>query len=917
MPSAKARDEVPAPIAIGRLIASGRLKDAVAKAKTYHSESPSLQSETLLVDTYFARIDAFGPEMAREAMALVELVEARYPSAQARLPELRAKLEARSGLFDELLAPLAASDASPETIHRIEAAIGSEVSDLAALARCARLPADHPLRVAASSAWEAFCAVTRGPVEDEALALPEISRRSPLAPWKHLIRAIACFYVRDDEGCEKFARAIDPASAPARIVAALRALLRSNVADQNASDAGPLLSQIGGDDTALRRALHELDQALASGKQRKCLKAIRETLRQCENTRPDLVAELRQHIFARGFVSDIPIERVRAALGHPSLHNASQWRLVARALEPEDTALACAFWNEFRRHAIHDKWFLEGGLEEAALYLHMASLLLRMDRDSREDLTELFVRDFMGCEHFYEDQPESVRAAASLTTPPDAYFVEPEKLFERAARCDPHPETFRRWLDWAQEEPGWKAAEKASLSWHQARPQDTRPLLELMQACEKRSALKKAMGFLEKAEQVDRVNPEVRRARLRLVTATAVRHFEKRKLALAMKDIEQLDGLPETRNGDRRALAPAFRWVSSSIKEDGCAAEFHDQTALLLDSKLAASVVLLGVARACRLPDYKVAALENEPPRSKAGSLVKAVARAVALGEDAGIPMEYPAGWKKGLLSDLESAGPELDAPELRTLARTALSCKQLEVAYVASGLGLSRGEPHTARFLLLRARSLPVVQDERFVGCLRAASALARRHRDMELVAEVVETGRLEARARYAGYWDATFDNEGKEMSREETAAIVHLEIEERDYPDAKRTPLDLGPFCDCPQCRGPGEAVDDAQYELFDDGSEDLDEDMEATLLDTLEMLPKVEAPASEMLEMFLELLRKEAPPGSPVPTREELRKQSPETVATLEETLQGYFDGPEPEEGPKRKRGPKKKRRKRRKP
>ena len=871
-------------------------------AKTYHTESASLQSETLLVDAYFARVDAFGPEMAREAMALVELVEARYPSAQPRLPEVRAKLEARFGLFDELLAPLAASDPSPETIRRIEAAIGSEVSDLAALARCARLPADHPLRVAASSACEAFRAVTRGPVADDALTLPEISRRSPLAPWKYLIRAIACFHVRDDEACEKFTRAIDPASAPARIVAPLRALLRSHVADQKASDVGTLVSQVGGNSTALRQALHGLDQALAGGKHRKCLKAIRETLRQCEKTRPELVAELRQHIFVRSFVTNLPIESVRAALGGPSVHNASQWRLMARALEPEDAILACAFWDEFRRHAIHEKWFSEGGLEEAALYLRMASLLLRMDRDSREDLAELFARDFVGCDGFYEDQPESVRAAASLTTPPDAYFVEPEKLFERAARCDPHPETFRRWLDGAQEEPGWKAAEKAALSWHQARPQDTTPLLELMQACEKRNALKKAMGFLEKAEQVDRVNPEVRRARLRLATATVVRHFEKRQLGLAMKDIEQLDDLPQTRSGDRRALVPAFQWVSCSMKEDGCAADFHDQTALLLDSKPAASVVLLGVARACRLPDYKLAALEKEPPRNKAGSLVRAVARAVALGEDAGIHMKYPAAWEKGLLSDLESAGPELDAPELGTLATTALSCKQLEVAYMASGLGLSRGEPHTARFLLLRARSLPVVQDERFVGCLRAAIELARRQRDMELVAEVVETGRLEARARYVAYSDATFDNEFQEMSREETAAIIHLEIKEREYPDAKWAPSDLGPY-DCPHCHRPHESVDEEQYELFDDDSEDFHKDMEAALLDTFERLPKIDAPPSEMLEMFLELLRKESPPGSPVPTREELRKYDPETVATLEERLREYFDGPE--KGPKRKR------------
>ena len=350
---------------------------------------------------------------------------------------------------------------------------------------------------------------------------------------------------------------------------------------------------------------------------------------------------------------------------------------------------------------------------------------------------------------------------------------------------------------------------------------------------------------------------------------------------------------------------PAFQWVSSSIKDDGCAADFHDQTALLLDSKLAASVVLLGVARACCLPDKKVSALEIEPRENEAGSLVKAVARAVALGEDAGIRIEYPARWEKGLIRDLESAGLGLDALELRTLATMALARREFEIAYAASGLGLSQGEPHTARFLLLRARSLPLVQDERFVDCLRAADELARRHGDMELVAEGVEIGRLEARSRFGmAYCEDMFDGEGRGMSREETEAVVHLEIEERDYSEAIRAPSDLGPH-DCPHCHGAGESVDEMlQYELFDDGSEEIDEDLEAELLDAFELLPKIDAPPSEMLETFLELLREASHPGSEVPTRDELRAKNPEAVAFLEETLREHFEGPEPQESPKRK-------------
>ena len=99
------------------------------------------------------------------------------------------------------------------------------LGDPAALARSTALPAGHPLRNAAEALSKAFEAVTSGPVEDAKLALPEISRRSPLAAWKPLVRAIACFYRRDDAGCEEHLRAIDAEAAPARLVPCLRAMM--------------------------------------------------------------------------------------------------------------------------------------------------------------------------------------------------------------------------------------------------------------------------------------------------------------------------------------------------------------------------------------------------------------------------------------------------------------------------------------------------------------------------------------------------------------------------------------------------------------------------------------------------------------------------------------------------------------------
>ncbi len=60
---------------------------------------------------------------------------------------------------------------------------------------------------------------------DSALALPEVPHRSPLAPWKLLLRAIAAFYRREDALCEKCLAAIEPDAAAARLAPALRALM--------------------------------------------------------------------------------------------------------------------------------------------------------------------------------------------------------------------------------------------------------------------------------------------------------------------------------------------------------------------------------------------------------------------------------------------------------------------------------------------------------------------------------------------------------------------------------------------------------------------------------------------------------------------------------------------------------------------
>lgn len=228
MPAARSQKKTPrpAPLVIRRLIEQGHPKQAISEAKLFYRQSPSAESEALITEAYVARLGSFACGMGAEANALMDSAIRRYPFARDVLERVKPFVAARHGDFATLLGPLVNdNDVAPAIRHRIDEAVRQEVSDLEGLAECPVVPQEHSLRVAAAALSKAFAAVTRGPVEDGALALPEVSRRSPLADWKRLIRAIAHFYRNEDDECLNLLRSIDPASVPARLLPSVEALV--------------------------------------------------------------------------------------------------------------------------------------------------------------------------------------------------------------------------------------------------------------------------------------------------------------------------------------------------------------------------------------------------------------------------------------------------------------------------------------------------------------------------------------------------------------------------------------------------------------------------------------------------------------------------------------------------------------------
>jgi hypothetical protein len=788
---------------VRQLIANGNTKAAVESAKAAHKAYATGASEALLVDAYVSRIQALNEQNLKlEAKSLEDLVRSRYPSAQTRL-------DGRRNALEELLAPLNDPDLAAERRAAIEQAVQRDVHDLAAIAACSVLPQEHALRQAAVALMKAFVAVTATPGSEEELALPEVSHRSPLAPWKLLVRAIGHFYRHEDERSRECVEAIPRESAPARLVPAIRAMLGDKAAPLTPA-AARLVPAIAGNSESLRNALDKLDRAFhADGGEKRILQDVKAAVNECSRHAPALLERLKQHISVRCAMTDLEKGKVAGAMGGGASHDAYFWRLWARSLEltndAENILTACAMWESFRQNAIQEGWFSPNGQEAATLYLHMAGLLRTIPE------SEL-------------DEVQHAALAKSGNRPSDdqVFFIFPEKLYERACTLDPHFEAFSKWLEWAKGQKGWQA-EQVAKAWHKIRPTDIEPILHLMHDAAKRNAFPTALQFLTKAERIDTVNPSVRRARLQLLASSAIKHLQQKKAHLAQQKLAEIAGLPQAQQGDRPAFVQALRYLTSSVGGDREAAAGHRaEIERLLGGKVAAWLLLWGVAAAAKHTLLEQIDRPEKLDKSERAAIPAGLARVVALAADMNaMKLDVPWPYVDEASKQLARDSKPLDASQLRALAESGVCASHRELAFAATKAGLERGGPTEARFLLLRAKSLPEGDTGRGAICATAAAELARAQRDMQLVEEAVEFSR------------GKFGPLALDLSLEQAAEVVRKERAEIRFPRfagegpnyRNLFPKDL---CQCPEGRRErGESVspfedfdvDDELEELFEE--------------------------------------------------------------------------------------------------
>jgi hypothetical protein len=359
---------------IEALLARNQIREAVEAAKQYLKEVPGAEAESVAVDAYQARIQALMTSgMPQEARALALLVSERFPAARGRVAPFIRQSEVASGNFEPLLREL--SGATPAQRRELEAILTRTVHDPAVLADSPALPAEHPLKRAAMAVRDLFTSVTTGPLPEGALAaLDEVSRQSPLAPWKLLIRALDAFYRGAEASVTANLDGIPADSAPGRLVPVLRRLIGVNTPlDERPVAVAALLDQVSGGRTTIERHLTQLTLALNTRDVRSALAAVQALLPRLESSQAGLRSTFVATILYHWHQQNLPPQALIRTLARGK-QDLELMRLMALTVERGDWSDALVLWDEYVSAALKAGQLPAKGPELSRVLLHMAAL---------------------------------------------------------------------------------------------------------------------------------------------------------------------------------------------------------------------------------------------------------------------------------------------------------------------------------------------------------------------------------------------------------------------------------------------------------------------------------------------------------------------------------------------------------------
>lgn len=863
-----------------RKLAAGNFRDAVEIAKDLHKKLAVPQASDLLLRAYLGRIGQMQRQgMDKEWRALAEVVVAKFPAARARLESLQEDADLLAGRFEVLLTRLARPELPDSERAALETKLRLHLTDPCQITASPSLPETHPLRLAAAAATKAFTAVTSGPVTDDMLLLPEVSRRSPLAPWKLLIRAIALYYRGDADGCRQALEALPVDSPVNRLRPALQALLTGNRKPAGSPEIVTLSQAVlAVGNSRLHNAARQLEEEFRreDGYVEDLQKACRNLLDTCAADAPERLDDLLATLAVRLQTEHLSAGEAKKSLGRTAPRNARFWNLLARrhtelAEHATQRAYAVVPWELYRRHAVAEGQLVAFSPQEGLLYGYMAGLLKELSGKALARLSAQLdqgeMADYLLSGDYYRGQSDARRACAPKDAAELQPCLEPDWLFEQATARLPDAGLFQDWLQWTRGHRGADECEAVARLWSTAHPHDARPWLRLAEAAEDRNAYTKALKFLAQARQADPLAANASPVLARIHTFAFLRHVKKGQLHLTETDLKQLTDLPLMREGDRPMLLKVMRTLTVPEKE--ATEAWRELNCTLTPTLMVLTQLMLDVLR-------KAGGLTGDPAgklrmhNPAVVELPAALARLVVATRPLGLVTATDAFLQSlvGHVADrLEHGNPGLTAAQLLLLGRFVgehrPTATHARAAFQISRHGLALSDADPAAFLAVRAQAFDTHTEQGLrdaVAALRAARVLARLHRDPALMEHLDQ---VEARLDADDVQDLERYGRREDHEWTEERARKQLELERQctSLPDPAPAPRRKKARRTNLQRRDEDmerelEAIED---EIFGDDTsledEDLDED------DELDEDPDADAPDFEdvMYSVMIEMMDK----------------------------------------------------------
>lgn len=689
------RDAKIARARLEELLDKGDTRGAVDAAKLLMREEPGAASESLAVRAYAERIKALIAEgLGREAAAIAGIVRERFPAHAASWTSLIEDARLAAGDFDWILSEL--HSASDERRAALEERLLPWITDPSVIARASALDPSDPLARESRIVAEVFEIVTsRIASPEEMTPLNDIRRRSPLAPWKMLVRAIDAFYVNQEERVAANVAAIDARSPAARGGEILSVLTGKRKAGRS-SAAERLIDRISGGRATIATQIRSIEAAEKNEDRRKLREELRALARSFDKLSPYALEQARLALLPICGLYFEP-EQI-GTLFRIGENDAQMARYIVIMMEAGGAPFAQSLWIAFAESLTELKKIEPWQASE--IYLHALAL---------EDESDEFICRDPSHGHPVEELPDSAHVIEKIIASKPAPSV--------LARLAPYLDRL-----------GTKELQRVLTAWRKNDPNAPEPLVRLLALAAKQRRFDDALALIRKGDGLKIIDPEYTRLRMRVMLRKVEQLLAAQKRGAAEALLAQAATRPEDLGEDGGTYLLALEWAAAPP------AKASELLAELARRGVVGEMVMAEVTGDLGMP-FALPASHPSPEDLLAG-----VCRGIALLRSVDRLPQY-SGW---LIERTKGSLDRATEAQLLAIGSVALVCRASELAWAVTVQGLTIGGAMLHRFLLLRAEVLLGARAEprRTALAIEAARVLAERAHDSEIMARATELG-------------------------------------------------------------------------------------------------------------------------------------------------------------------------------